>query len=221
MSRSKLERYRQNRDSDLVLEHTDFASGRDRPAGRWHRIFGVERPLTVELACGRGEYAVALAENAPERSFVGVDIKGARLWAGVRAVKETGLTNVRFLRIYIEHLSEYFGRGEIDEIWLTFPDPFPRSRQEKKRLTSPRFLQIYRQVLNPEGVIHLKTDSRLLYDYTLETLASETGWRVRRKLEDIDAVEEEDELKIRTRFEERHRHKGTPIKYICFAPYWK
>lgn len=218
MGKNKLERFEEIASFDHVLEFTDFQSDEVRkPAGRWNgEIFQRPGPVTLELACGKGAYTLALARRYPERNFVGIDIKGGRLWKGAVNALDKELDNVRFLRIYIDHLAEYFGPGEVEEIWITFPDPYLRGSDRSKRLTSPRFLEIYRRVLAPGGVIHLKTDSPDLFRFTRSVLA-ESDWRTVDLVEDIYAERPEDELlTIKTHYEKRHLDRGRTIRYVAF-----
>ncbi len=143
-------------------------------AGRWAaKHFGNDRPITLELACGRGEYTLDLARQYPDRNFIGVDVKGARIWKGAKTALAEGLDNAAFLRTRIEVISRFFAPGEVSEIWITFPDPFLKKGKENRRLTAAQFLRQYRQLLQPEGVVHLKTDSRDLYDWTHATFAGQ------------------------------------------------
>jgi tRNA (guanine-N7-)-methyltransferase len=127
-------------------------------------------PLTLELACGRGEYAVGLGRMFPEQHFIGIDLKGNRIWKGASIASKDGLTNVAFVRSQIELTSNYFAKDEVDEIWITFPDPQLRWSKSKKRLTHPKFLRLYQQFLKNDGIVHLKTDSPLLYNFTLKVI---------------------------------------------------
>jgi tRNA (guanine-N7-)-methyltransferase len=138
--------------------------------GNWADFFGNDRPIILELACGKGEYAVNLGQSFPEKNYVGVDLKGNRIWVGARKALQQKLDNVAFLRTQIELLDQYFAPGEVDEIWITFPDPQLRTSKAKKRLTHPRFLRIYQRVLKPGGMIHLKTDSPSLYEFTKQVI---------------------------------------------------
>jgi tRNA (guanine-N7-)-methyltransferase len=139
--------------------------------GNWAKSqFGNDHPIVLELACGKGEYTVNLARLYPEKNFIGVDYKGNRIWRGAKDAIEQGIDNVAFLRIQIETILDYFADGEISEIWITFPDPQPQTSREKKRLTYPSFLDRYQQVLQPNGWMHLKTDSDSLFAYTIEQL---------------------------------------------------
>ncbi|MEM6317065.1 MAG: tRNA (guanosine(46)-N7)-methyltransferase TrmB, partial [Bacteroidota bacterium] len=143
-------------------------------SGKWReKHFQNDKPITLELACGRGEYTVALAEKYPERNFIGVDIKGARIWKGAKIALEKNLSNAAFLRTRIELIAAFFASGEIDEIWITFPDPFLRKGKSNRRLTAPKFLGHYRKILKQDGLVHLKTDEGVLSDFTLEVLAED------------------------------------------------
>lgn len=217
MAPGKLQKFQENRSFSHLLEYTDFDEpGSKRPAGTWRKRFGNDRPITLELACGRGDLAIALAQTHHNRNFIGVDIKGARLWHGARRVLEEGLENVQFLRIYIEHLADYFAPEEVAEIWITFPDPFLKSRDARKRLTSPRFLNLYRRVLRPEGTVHLKTDSPELFEYTLSILEEEPV-SITQQVGDIYREAPRDPLlTIRTTYEKRHLREGRVIRYLSF-----
>lgn len=200
-----------------VLEYTDFQDS-VKPAGSWHeKIFKNSHPIILELACGKGEYTIALARKYRLKNCIGVDIKGPRIWRGAKTALDEGLENVRFLRIFIDHLSEYFTPGEVEEIWITFPDPYIRKKSKRsKRLTSPKFLDIYRKVLKPGGVIHLKTDSPILYQFTLDTIR-EQGCILIENIFDIYHTEHSNELlNIQTFYEKMHLAEGKTIYYIAF-----
>lgn len=186
--------------------------------GKWHAdYFHNENPVTLELGCGKGEYTVNLALNHPERNFIGMDIKGARLWKGCKMVEELDLKNVAFIRSRVEFLGSFFAGKEVAEIWLTFPDPQPQSNRMHKRLISPEFLERYKNILMPHGIIHLKTDNDRLYKYTLGII-KEHGHYLVFSSDDIcrlDAFHEA--TAIRTFYEEMYRNEGTSIKYIEFT----
>lgn len=184
-------------------------------AGRWNKYFDSARPLVVELGCGYGEYTIALAKRYPEKNYVGVDIQGERLWRGSKISAALSLRNVMWLRAHIEQLDQYFGHSEVDEIWLTFPDPFPKRRHVKKRLTAPPFLALYRGVLKPKGRIHLKTDVDDLFQYTQQTVA-ESGGIIDRVLSSVAADEQRFDLDIITRYEKKHRDLGSRIHYLSW-----
>lgn len=186
--------------------------------GAWgSRHFGNGHPITLELACGRGEYTLGLARQNPGRNFIGVDIKGARIWKGARIALEERLANVAFLRIRIEQIALFFEPGEVSEIWITFPDPFLRKSKANRRLTAPRFLDEYKKVLQPGGLVHLKTDEPNLYEYTLEVLAEYPGAGIICQDEDIYARPlPMPELELKTYYEQMHLQEGKTIKYVRF-----
>lgn len=219
MGRNKLERFREIGTFENVLEFTDFQEpDAEKPKGKWKTdIFGNDHPIILELACGKGEYALALSERYPETNIVGVDIKGARIWKGARKVLQQQRTNVHFLRIYIDHLDEYFASGEVEDIWITFPDPYPRGSDRNKRLTSPKFLNIYQNVLHPDGSVRLKTDSDKLFAYTRKII-EETGCKIRDLVKNIYEERPDDPLLTqKTYFEKKHLKKGRIISYIEFS----
>ena len=186
--------------------------------GRWASgHFGNDRPLTLELACGRGEYTLGLARRYPDRNFIGVDIKGARIWKGASTALEEGLGNVAFLRTRIEQIAHFFVPGEVDEIWITFPDPFLRNSKSNRRLTAAAFLDEYRRFLTPGGLVHLKTDSPELYEFTLETLAGYPAAELICRDDDIYAGPlPAGELELKTYYERMHLAEGRTIKYVQF-----
>ena len=186
--------------------------------GHWNeRHFQRAAPITLELACGGGEYALALGRLYPDRHFIGVDIKGARIWKGARVALAEGLDNVAFLRTRIEQLAYFFGRNEIDEIWITFPDPFLRKSKANRRLTAAPFLDRYKQVLRPGGTVHLKTDERRLYDFTLEVLEQRTDVTVEVATPDLyQDLPLTEELGVKTYYENLHIAPGDTITYVRF-----
>ena len=185
--------------------------------GQWHKAhFKNDNPITLELACGRGEYSVGLAQMHPNRNFIGIDIKGARIWKGAKRALDLELNNVAFLRTRIEIISTFFEKGEIDEIWIIFPDPFLKKGKANRRLTSPRFLNRFREILKPGGLVHLKTDSPLLYDYTLEVMETEKNYELLHHEDDIYSKEKlyMPELEIKTFYEHMHLEDKRLIKYV-------
>lgn len=186
--------------------------------GKWKKeLFKNDNPLTLELACGKAEYSLALAEMFPDRNFIAIDKKGNRMWRGAKTAVEKKLSNVLFLRIYIEDLMSYFDENEVEEIWITFPDPFPRKGKAKKRLTSPRFLKMYDQILTAPGQVHLKTDDKQLFDYTIEAIEAEK-WNVNDSQQDIYGSSKMDPLlKIQTYYEKLHLEDGRKIYYLRFG----
>jgi len=187
--------------------------------GRWGEdFFHNEHPIVLELGCGKGEYTVGLAEKFPEKNFIGIDIKGARMWRGAVTTLDKGLKNVAFLRSRIELLHSFFDRGEVSEIWITFPDPQPRKRREKKRLTHPRFLEVYRNILKPGGYVHLKTDNVDMFQYSLEVIRL-NDFPLEECTTDLYG-EKKDEFVfgIRTFYEKKFLEEGKKICYLRFVP---
>lgn len=182
-------------------------------AGQWReKYFHNNNPIVVELGCGRGEYTVGLAERYPDKNFIGVDIKGARMWAGAKQAIEKGLNNVAFLRTQIEFITEFFSTGEIDEIWITFCDP--QMKKATKRLTSTYFMQRYHKIVKPNGLIHLKTDSPFLYTYTTEMLKL-NPYPVLANTDDLYAGNlYPDARALQTHYEKQWLDRGLSIKYL-------
>lgn len=193
---------------DAKDERVDFKN-------QWaEQVFKNKNPITLELACGRGEYSLALAEAYPERNYIGVDIKGARLWRGGRNAIDRNLENIAFVRCKIEIIKEFFGPKEISEIWITFPDPF--HGKESRRLTSKQFLSSYREILKDDAICHLKTDNEALYEYTLESL-SENKAKILYQDDDIYSKDlYTPELAHKTYYEKMHLANNLTIKYIQF-----
>lgn len=185
--------------------------------GGWGlEFFKNENPIVLELGCGKGEYTVGLAQKYPDKNFIGVDIKGARMWTGARFAKELGLTNVAFLRTDIEMIHLLFGENEVAEIWITFPDP--QMKKTTKRLTATNFIRSYLSFLKKDGVVHLKTDSNFLFTYTVEMVRM-NNFKVLQKIDDLYAEKElDDVLKIKTYYEQQWLERGLTIKYIQFVP---
>ena len=170
-SKNKLKRFRENETFQNVIQPTreDVLSG-FHLKGKWNSFFKNNNPILLELGCGKGEYTLALAKHNPNFNYIGVDIKGARFWRGAKTALEKNLSNIAFLRTQIELIDYCFGENEVDEIWITFPDPQIKFKRMKHRLTNPDFLKKYQKILSPEGVVHLKTDSEFLHGYTLGLL---------------------------------------------------
>lgn len=225
--RNKLGKFSEILRNPIVLENYNhqndlltIAEGKFlNPKGQWNElIFKKDQPITLELACGKGEYAVGLAERFPERNFIGIDIKGARIWKGASDAVENGITNVRFLRTRIEMLYKFFEQNEISEIWITFPDPFLKDKKKNRRLTSPTFLKMYKNLLKDNGLVHLKTDSHLLYYYTLDLLKYRVDIPIQYYYNHIyQQALDIPELEIKTYYEKKHLERKRTIKYIRFS----
>ncbi len=185
--------------------------------GNWNaNYFKNNQNIVLELGCGRGEYTVSLAKFFPHNNFIGIDIKGARIWRGAKTGMEEQISNMAFLRIEIEQLEEHFGEGEVDEIWITFPDPQPQISRERKRLTYDRFLHMYKKVLKPNGIVHLKTDNDGLYEYTLEKIKELNLILIKNTSDLYKEAWLDDVLSIQTTYEKIYRDKGKNINYIQF-----
>jgi tRNA (guanine-N7-)-methyltransferase len=185
--------------------------------GAWSTFYKNANPLTLELACGKGEYAVGLGRMHPERNFLGVDVKGNRIYIGAKQALTEGLTNIAFLRTQIDKIADYFAPDEVSEIWLTFPDPQLRISRTKKRLTHPRYLRMYQQFLRPGGYIHLKTDSPVLYRFTKKVIGL-YGLTLHEDLDDVFAQSEVGpELRIRTHYEGLDIAGSARIHYLRFS----
>jgi tRNA (guanine-N7-)-methyltransferase len=186
--------------------------------GNWsEKFFGNKQPIVLELGCGKGEYTVGLAKKYPEKNFIGMDIKGARIWRGAKTAIEENLNNVGFLRMRIEQITSFFATNEISEIWITFPDPQEKKNRAMKRLTSSRFLPRYKQFIKPGGLIHLKTDNSLLFEYTC-SLCAHNNLKVLKSTANLYQTENDQNLlSIQTFYESQFLAKNIPIKYLCFT----
>lgn len=212
----KQERFRIIEARDNVIERTKDIY--ETIKGNWRSTyFKNDNPITVELACGRGEYTVSLAKLFPEKNFIGVDIKGERIWKGSTLATEQNLTNVAFLRTPILLLENFFTPGELDEVWITFPDPRPRKRDIKRRLTSPRYMGIYKKLVKPGSYIRLKTDNTPLYEYSLEEAQNRTDISDLQFTDDMyNSALRPECFDIKTRYEEHFAALGEKIKYMRF-----
>lgn len=211
MGQKKLVRFAELLTFDNVLQHPEGMPG------KWKDHFKNSAPLTLELACGKGEYALGLAQLYPQRNFVGVDLKGNRLWVGAKKAKTQGLNNVAFLRILIDRIPEYFGKEEVSEIWITFPDPQLRISRDKKRLTHPKFLRLYQQILQPGGRINLKTDSPVLYAFTLKVIEM-YGCTLHAATDNVYAQPQiSNELQIKTHYESLDIAGSNRVHFISFS----
>lgn len=210
MGQKKLIRFEAIRHFPNVLEYPQDMKG------KWKEFFRNNAPLTLELACGKGEYAVGLARLYTDRNFIGIDIKGNRIWRGAKTALDEGLQHVAFIRSHIDKITDYFAGNEVAEIWITFPDPQLRASRAKKRLTHPKFLRLYQQIIREDGLINLKTDSPDLYQFTLAVI----------HLFELEVVEQTDhvyqqetvkpELQIKTHYEGLDIAQSNRIHYVCF-----
>jgi tRNA (guanine-N7-)-methyltransferase len=200
-----------------LKNHPNVLEKDNRLKGKWRSdFFKNDGELIVELACGRGEYTLGLAEKFLDKNFIGVDIKGNRIWSGARLGVLAGLKNFAFIRTQIDHIDEYFEKDEVDEIWITFADPFLKPSKWKKRLTAPTFLDLYRKILKPNGVIHLKTDSTVLYEFTRKVVL-DSGHLVLHDYDDIYGSKVSHLCHdIQTYYERKHLKNGLSIKYLSF-----
>jgi len=216
MGRGKLLKFQDNDERENVIQPGKISF--ENIKGKWREDqFGNENPIVLELGCGRGEYTIGFARAFPDNNFIGVDIKGARIWTGSKIADEEGLHNVAFLRVHIRNIEELFEIDEVDEIWIIHPDPRPKESDEHRRLTHPRFLDSYRRILKPGSLIHFKTDNTDLFNYSLE--------KIREYLyaEDIEytfnlysSEFRDDHLGIETRYEKMSLEVGEKIKYLRF-----
>jgi len=218
MGKNKLRRFNELHTFSNVIE-ADFNDvyNKNHPyKGNWNKIFDNDNPIILELGCGKGEYSVDLAIAIPDKNFIGIDIKGNRMWVGARKALDLKLNNVFFIRTRIEFIESFFAPNEVDEIWITFPDPQPQSNRKRKRLTSDVFLNRYRNFLKPQGLIHLKTDSDLLYDYTLN-LVRKNNLTVVYSIYDLYSSGKEFlAYNIQTFYEKMFLIENKPIHYLQF-----
>jgi tRNA (guanine-N7-)-methyltransferase len=216
MTKRKLQRFAENETFSNVLQPKFKYPFHDfELKGRWHKeYFRNNNPIVLELGCGRGEYTTRLSEIFPQKNFIGIDIKGARLWRGAKTATENKMPNVCFIRTQIQLLCYLFDTGEVSEIWITFPDPQPQKSRERKRLTSPGFFLMYSRVLQPGGIIHLKTDNKPLFEYTIEIAAS-SDFKLSSGTDDLYASALKESLPdIRTKYETMFLEKGASICYL-------
>ena len=211
MGQKKLIRFEELKTFSNVLEFPEDM------AGKWKGVFQNENPLILELACGKGEYAVGLGQLYPHKNFIGIDLKGNRIWVGAKKALQQNLQNVAFLRTQIDRINEYFTKDEVTEIWITFPDPQLRTSKAKKRLTHPKFLRLYEQFLVPGGLVHLKTDSPDLYHFT-KLVIELYGCTLHKDQDDVYSENDiSNELKIKTHYESLDIAGSNRIHYLCFS----
>jgi tRNA (guanine-N7-)-methyltransferase len=220
VGKNKLARWAEMKSFNNVIEPTvEEVYSKDYPLkGNWNKVvFKNENPVILELGCGKGEYTVGLAARFPGNNYIGIDIKGARMWRGSKTAHETGILNASFLRTRIEFIKSFFVSDEVDEIWITFPDPHPKRRDTGKRLTSAFFLNTYRQILKDRGIIHLKTDNKDLWNYT-KKIAKRNNLETVISSDDLYSGEiSNDILSIRTHYEESFLKQGIKICYLAFS----
>ena len=210
MGQKKLKRFAEILTFPNVLQYPE------NMRGQWHSFFHNDNQIVLELAYGKGEYSLGLGRKFPNKNFIGVDLKGNRLWVGAKTALQDKLTNVAFLRTHIDKITDYFDSGEVSEIWLPFPDPQLRTSRAKKRLTHPRYLRLYQQIIVPGGRVHLKTDSPSLYRFT-KTVIELYGLSI---IEDIPQVDETNStalLEIKTHYEQLDIAQSQRIHYLQFA----
>lgn len=217
MSRKKLQRFQENDINRNVIQEGKEIFTKIKGNWKSHQ-FENSNSLVVELACGRGEFTVGLARHFQDANFVGVDIKGARIWKGSTIAISEGLHNVAFLRTQIQRLEEFFVPEEIDELWITFPDPFPRDGDEKRRLTSPKFMEMYKRLVKRGGLIHFKTDNTGLFDYSLDQVKQRADAQIIIATHDFyDSPFKDAHHGIKTKYEKIFSDKGEKIKYLQFS----
>ena len=217
-SKNKLRRFKENETFPNVIQPIrEEVIGNFLHKGKWHSFFNNDHPIVLELGCGKGEYTLALARKNPFKNFIGIDIKGARFWRGAKTALKENLTNVAFIRTQIELIDHIFAQGEVDEIWITFPDPQIKYKRTKHRMTNKEFLKKYRGVLKEGGILHLKTDSEFMHGYTLGLLHGE-GHEILHASHDIYNLRSspEEVTETQTFYEQQYLEKNKAITYIQF-----
>ena len=221
--KNKLQKFEENRSFDNLFQYSyERIMEEGFPLqGKWHSdFFHNDHPIVLELGCGKGEYTVGLARAHRDVNYIGVDIKGARMWRGLTQAREEGLANVAFIRTRIDQIAHFFAPDEVSEIWVTFPDPHPGEgeRNARHRLTSPEFLERYRQIVRPDGILNLKTDSPIMYEFTLHEVIEKQGLPLLYASDDLYANTDDLEVKsIRTFYEQMWLDQGLTIKYLRFG----
>ena len=221
MAKNKLQRFKENESfAHLIQPDREEVLNNFYLKNNWHKdFFKNDNPIVLELGCGGGEYTIGLSAFYPEKNFIGVDIKGARLWKGAKKVQENNIKNVGYLRTQIELIADAFGENEVDEIWITFPDPQIKFRRAKHRLTHPNFLSLYKKILKPNGTIHLKTDSEFLHGYTLGVIEQD-GYEITASNHDVyhkDTFDLPEYVTgIQTFYEAKFKKENKKITYLSF-----
>lgn len=218
MGKNKIAHFAETKTFNNFFQYTygEIMQGVDNKGVWGSGFFKNNNPLILELGCGKGEYSVGLARKYPNKNFIGMDIKGARMWRGCITSIEEQLDNVAFVRSHIELIEHVFGNQEVDEIWITFPDPQPKEYKARKRLTSPRFLEYYRKILKKEGIIHLKTDNDSLYDYTLDLINTEKHKLLFSSNDLYNSNFKEEAVQFQTFYEQKYLSIGKNINYLKF-----
>lgn len=218
MAKRKLQHFAENETfSHLFQPSFDLLQKGFPLRGKWQvDFFKNAGSVIAELGCGKGEFSTGLGARYPEKNFIGMDLKGARLWRGAKKVQENNMRNVAFVRTHIEMITGIFAPGELDEIWITFPDPYPQKAKAKKRLTSPQFLHRFRQVAKSSAIIHLKTDNTAFFDYTLDVIKEQNLSLLFHTFDVDENPGDDDVVSIRTFYEEKFREQGEKIKYLRF-----
>lgn len=218
MGKNKLARFAENETFANLFQLTYEQITKEGFAlkGKWNELFFKnDNPIVLELGCGKGEYTVGLAKKYPNKNFIGIDIKGARLWRGCKTSNEDKMTNVAFVRTHIQMIESYFAENEVSEIWITFPDP--QLKKPNKRLTCERFLKLYKNILKQDGIVHLKTDSQELYEYTKDEVLIPSKRAILYNTNDLyNSDFKEDVIEIQTFYEAMYLKIGKPITYLKF-----
>ena len=218
MGKNKLKHFAENDTFPNMFQpfYEELQSGYEMK-GRWNEVFFKnDHPIVLELGCGKGEYTVGLGKKYPNKNFIGIDVKGSRMWRGCKTSIEDGMTNIAFIRSKIQLIEYIFAENEISEIWITFPDPQPRHARQNRRLTSPKMLLKYSQIIKNQGIIHLKTDNEPLFDYTLEVI-QEDEHQLIEAIKDLHSADGfEDAKSIKTYYEKLFGEKGFKINYLQF-----
>lgn len=218
MPKRKLERFAENKTFPHFFQPYYYELLEGFPLkGKWKKdFFENDHPIVVELGCGKGEFCIGLARRFPGKNYIGMDVKGARMWRGAKTSQEQEMKNVAFVRSKIQNINYIFNAREVDEFWITFPDPQPNKPRTRKRLTAPQFLERYRKIASPGAIVHLKTDNAMFFEYTLEVIREQNLNLLFHTFDVDENPGNELVLSIRTFYEEMFRAKGIPIKYLKF-----